>query len=113
MFNIITAHKVASLDYHKWLPNPHFVSAKVFLEEEDKWMTDALCDLDREWKRKRLVWTHRPDTEPPEFRRLAGEYTPTLILVMQAYYLRQALYGAPQPQKRNHELELYAHDTWT
>ncbi|KAF9783123.1 hypothetical protein BJ322DRAFT_1068962 [Thelephora terrestris] len=99
------------LGYHEWLPNSHFVSSKVFLEEEDKRMADALCDLDREWKRKRSIWTQRPDTEPPEFRRLAGQYTPTLILIMRAYYLRQALYGAPKPHKRDHELELYVRDT--
>lgn len=113
MFTIITACKVASLKYHEWLPNPHFISSDHFLVDENKWMEGVLCDLDEKWKHKKLVWTHSPDTEPLKFEKLAREYTPSVIRRTQALDMRRELYGAGERHKWGRVLKLYLADSWT
>jgi len=52
-------------------------------------MASVLRGLDAKWERKKLVWTNRPDTERPEFKRLAREYVPSVLFLTQAFYIRE------------------------
>jgi len=78
---------VASLHYHEWLPNENFAPSE--LVNENQWMVTVLRGLDTKWKRKKLVWANRPETESPEFKKLAREYVPSVLYLTQAFYLRQ------------------------
>ena len=86
-FTIVATHRVASLHYHEWLPNGDFASSE--LVDENQWMASVLRGLDAKWERKKLVWTNRPDTEPPEFKKLAREYVPSVLFLAQAFYIRE------------------------
>lgn len=104
-FTIVAAHRVASLHYHEWLPNGNFASSE--LVDENQWMADVLRGLDTKWERKKLVWTNRPDTEPPEFKKLAREYTPSALFLTQAFYIRQLESGNARPRKRTQSDRAY------
>ena len=86
-FTIVAAHRVASLHYHEWLPNEDFATSE--LVDENQWMASVLRRLDTKWKQKKLVWMNRPETEPPEFKKLAREHVPCVLFLTQAFYLRQ------------------------
>lgn len=103
---------MASLHYHKWLPNPHFISSEGTLVNENRWIEGVLFLLNERWKHGKLVWTYQ-ETVPPEFERLARKYTPSVLFLDQALRMRHGLYGVAGPNHRNQELELYAADTWS
>lgn len=86
-FTVVAAHRAASLHYHEWLPNDDFASSE--LVNENQWMTSVLRALDTKWERRKLVWSNRPETESPEFKKLAREYVPNVLFLTQAFYLRQ------------------------
>ncbi|KAF9643783.1 hypothetical protein BDM02DRAFT_3122952 [Thelephora ganbajun] len=98
-YTIVAAHKVASLHYHEWLPNENFASSEFV--DENQWMTSVLRGLDTKWKRRKLVWTNHPETEPSEFKKLARLYVPSVLFLTQAFYIRQLESGDAGPRKRS------------
>jgi hypothetical protein len=90
---------VANLHYHEWLPNEDFAPSEPV--NENLWMTSVLRCLDAKWEKKKLVWVNRPETEPSEFKKLARVYVPSVLLLTQAFYLRQLVTGSPLPRKES------------
>lgn len=74
---------------------------------------NVLRGLDKKWEQRKLVWTNHPETEPSTFKKLAREYTPSVLFLVQALYMRQLLYGESVSHRKNRELELYLADSWS
>ena len=64
-------------------------------------MAGILRRLDTKWEQKKLVWTNHPETEPPEFKKLARKYVPTVLFLTQAFYIRELESGSIGPRKRD------------
>lgn len=108
---MIAAYRVASLRYHKWLRNPHFISSDGIFVDENRWVAGVLYRLDEKWKRNKLVWA-KQESVPPEFKELARKYTPTVLSLIQAFHIRRLLYHVAGSRKRHREFVLYTVDTW-
>ena len=74
-------------------------------------MVDVLRRLDTKWERKKLVWADDLEREPPLFNMLIKKHTPSAQLLIQAFSIRQQLYGAGRHNKNS--TDMYASDTWT
>ena len=62
-------------------------------------MTSVLRRLDEKWKQGKLVWVNRPEIEPSEYKKLARVYVPTVLFLIQAFYLRQLVSGSGPPKR--------------
>ena len=76
-FDIVTAHRVAHLHYHEFLPHGHFIlHGETAIVDENEWMVSVLSHLKHKSGKH---WKGSWEVEREKFRKLVERHIPKIL----------------------------------